>query len=203
MAISNYDKARDAASAHFAEYDQQKMIDKFALDHDGEYIYINFTGARYSVDRLTGEVTVDGKKAGYNEAMSIYDVLCCSKDDCRLSGRYIDLQNAGGAVRSSVLTGAPYLRASELFTGHTVELSAACESIGGVKTTVGDVAYILPAFDFLPMVLRFWDADDEFPANLRILWDENFPDFIRYETAHLVTSHVLETLSAHMQISGK
>ena len=41
-------------------------------------------------------------------------------------------------------------------------------------------------FPFLPVVLRFWDADEEFPASMQILTDRNILDFMRYETLMFV-----------------
>ena len=47
----------------------------------------------------------------------------------------------------------------------------ACERLGGSPGKVGDVSYTIPLFDFFPVMLQFWDGDDEFGPVLKIMWD--------------------------------
>ena len=49
-------------------------------------------------------------------------------------------------------------------------------------------------FDFLPVTLQFWDADDEFDAVLKIMWDRRTLDFMRYETTYYAAGRLLERL---------
>lgn len=44
--MSNYETMKDRMSSHFLEYDQEKMIRKFALEHDEKYLYIFFVGKK-------------------------------------------------------------------------------------------------------------------------------------------------------------
>lgn len=55
--MSNYETMKDRMSSHFLEYDQEKMIRKFALDHDEKYLYIFFVGRKYRINRITGGIT--------------------------------------------------------------------------------------------------------------------------------------------------
>ena len=55
-------------------------------------------------------------------------------------------------------------------------------------------AYTLDVFDFFPGCVRFWDADEEFPASLQFLWDANALDFLYYETLWYVMGEVLDRL---------
>ena len=85
--ISNYEKMKNEMSGVFLQYDQEKMIRKFGLEHDDNSLYIFCLNRKYRIDRLTGQVSWSEdeiqteKKADYNEAMTIYDVLCYSKED--------------------------------------------------------------------------------------------------------------------------
>ena len=52
-----------------------------------------------------------------------------------------------------------------------------------------------------PLILRFWEADEEFPASLQALVDRNTLDFLRYETLMFALDYVvkrLNTLCAEM-----
>ena len=63
----------------------------------------------------------------------------------------------------------------------------------------GDVSRILDVFDFFPVCVRFWDADEEFPASLQFLWDANALDFLYYETLWYVMGDLLERLTETIQ----
>ena len=45
---------------------------------------------------------------------------------------------------------------------------------------------------FLPVVLQFWDADEEFDAVLKLMWDEHILDYMHYETTYFAAVHLLE-----------
>ncbi|MCC8139276.1 MAG: DUF3786 domain-containing protein [Lachnospiraceae bacterium] len=202
MTISNYEITRDRTELRFLEYDQQKMIDRFQLQHDEQYLYISFVGRDYRIHRATGrtEWSEDGfahaTHAGFNEVLSICDVLCDSREGCRLSGRFTKINNLKGTVRSSGLGEELYGNYAKYFDGKTPELRKACEELGGERQTIGDVSYLLHPFPFLPLVLQFWESDEEFPASLKFMWDENTLDFLHYETTYYVVGHVLERLKA-------
>ena len=58
----------------------------------------------------------------------------------------------------------------------------------------GDVSYLLPLFFFIPVIHQLWDADDEFDAALKIMWDTNTLDFMHFETTFYAANHLLKRL---------
>lgn len=44
------------------------------------------------------------------------------------------------------------------------------------------------------MVLQFWDADEEFEAVLKFMWDYNTTDFMHFETIAFATFHLIDRL---------
>lgn len=101
-----------------------------------------------------------------------------------------------GSVRGGTLEkgGNFFQGAGEYFTGKTDALGRACEKLGGKKLEKGDAAYELQMFPFFPLVLRFWDADEDFPASLQILVDQNILDYMHYETLMFALGHMLNRL---------
>lgn len=198
--ISNYDITRNKMEQAFVRYDQQAMIDKFHLRHTPEHLFITFVGENYRIDRLTGKVercAADGTAcahAGFNESMTIFDVLCCSKPDCRLSGEYATVTNLPGIANISAPGAGTYAGAARLFANRCGALRQACRRLNGVEQRTGDVSYLIPLFDFMPVVLQFWDADDEFDAVLKIMWDKNTLDFMHFETTFYASNHLLKRL---------
>ena len=61
-----------------------------------------------------------------------------------------------------------------------------------------DVAYRIPMFPFLDVMLQYWDSDDEFPASLQLFVDDKTIDFMHYETAWFALSHLLERIKELM-----
>ena len=53
---SNYDITRDRVEGEFPQYDQETVIAKFHLAHDGEYICLRFAARDYRISRKTGRI---------------------------------------------------------------------------------------------------------------------------------------------------
>ncbi len=200
--ISNYDLTRDRMEREFARYDQERMIRQFRLDHTMEYLFISFVSETYRIGRQTGrvELCLPGSAgyahAGFNESMTIFDVLCCAKPDCRLSGEYATVTNLPGIANISAPGTGMYAGAARVFTHRSDALRQACERLHGTEHAgAGDLAYRIPLFDFLPVILQFWDADDEFDAVLKIMWDRNTLDYMRFETTFYAIGHLLKRLT--------
>ncbi len=206
---SNYEKMKDSMADVFLQYDQDKIIDKFSLEHDSAYIYICFFGLTYGIDRHTGKVlrfthSNSQDNADYNEAMTIYDVLCYSKDRRLPSHEWVNISSLS-AVKSGFLTksGDFFAGSGEYFSGKTELLKIACESLGGRQADGGDIAYEMDMFPFLQVLLRFWDADDEFPPSLQILVDKTILYYMHYETLMFAMTHMLNRLRDEMNMIKK
>ena len=67
--------------------------------------------------------------------------------------------------------------------------------LGGTPTDgPGDFSAVLPVLPFFPVLLRFWEADDEFPAQLQFLWDRNSMRYLTYETSFYTHGAILDRL---------
>ena len=189
----------------FLEYDQDQMKEKFGLRMDEDYLYLSMLQVLYRVSRHTGVVEWSEDdfqtctEAGFNDAMTVFDVLCDSKPYCRLSGKFCTVNMLKGTVHGSRPGGSMFRKEAEKFTGRVEELRTACEKLNGTKEKVGDVSYRLELFPFLPVILQFWDADDEFPASMQFLWDENVLDFLHYETLYYAMGSLLRRLERLME----
>lgn len=200
--ISNYDLTRDRMEQEFVRYDQERMIRQFQLEHTEEHLFLSFIGETYRVGRKTGRVerclpgSAGYAHAGFNESMTIFDVLCCAKPGCRLSGEYATVTNLPGIANIAAPGTGMYADAARAFAHRPDALRQACWRLHGIEQErVGDLSYQIPLFDFLPVILQFWDADDEFDAVLKIMWDRNTLDFMRFETTFYAMSHLMKRLT--------
>lgn len=205
--ISNYEKMKNNMAEVFLQYNQEEMIRKFSLEHDENYLYIYFLERKYSISRCTGEVfwSEDDfqtkEKADYNEAMTIYDVLCNSKENCHLENEWINIRSLSTVLGGTLKRDSDFFHnAGEYFDGKGKKLAHVCEALHGKKLEKGDVAYEIKMFPFLPIILRFWESDEEIPATMQILTDKNILDYMHYETLMFAMNHILDTLKRETEI---
>ena len=197
---NNYETMKLQMRNEFLKYDQASMIKKLGLRSDAENIYITFFGTEYAANRNTGDVHSERGEAGYNEAMTLYDVLCYSKPNCKASGRMVNMSSL-----STIQSGAMKREGDGLFGRYEAEfdqrdeaLTAACAKLGGTPEGKGDVACRIPMFPFLDVMLQYWDSDDEFPPSLQLFVDDKITDFMHYETVWFALSHMLERIKELM-----
>ena len=87
------------------------------------------------------------------------------------------------------------------FSGRAAALERGLVALGGRKLTGGDVAYEVDAFPDFPVAVRFWDGDEEFPAQVNLLFDRNATDLIHVESVVTIASQLqvhLERLAGEM-----
>lgn len=202
---SNYDMMRDRMELEFIKYDQLEMIRKFSLQYDKDYLYLRFIGRVYRINRRNGRVEWYSSAAktfihaNYNESMTIFDVLAWSKPGCRLAGRFVPMGDLPKTTKSASAAGSLFSNQSAFFAGRCEALQETCQKLGGTPGTIGDVSSTIPVFDFLPVMLQFWDADEEFGAVLKFMWDYNTTDFMHFETIAFATMHLIDRLKETME----
>lgn len=209
LSMSNYEITKNRVLKEFVKYDQEKMIKKFHLKYDESYVYVDFFNHRYRIHRVEGTVTwveipeesseqetwEKEQEANFNEVLTIFDVLCDSKDGCAASGEFVNMKSLSSIKGSTGNVGGSLFQSEAKFFDDKMEaLADACERLKGVKKGRGDVAYEIPVFNFLSFMIQFWESDDEFDANLEIFVDKNILQFMRYETMWYAVSHMLDRM---------
>ena len=163
----------------------------------GDKSKIKEVAAKIDMDLTDFEII---HEANHNEAMTIYDVLCYSKDRCHLSHEFININSLSSVRTGNLSTSSGFFQnTADFFNGKTVELRNACIALSGKELEKGDVAFKLNLFPFLPIIIRFWEADDEFPASLQILADRNTLDYMHYETLMFALTHLFSRLNEEMR----
>lgn len=204
----NYDKQALMAKELFLNYDQKEIIEKLQLEHDDFYIYLTMLGKQYRISRQDGTVEVKnrdvysldlGESIHFNIVMTIYDMLCYSKQTPVLAKEWCPL--AMLQITSTPSADVFTKKYAEAFSGKTEELWNACETIGGRKPEImagADVCWEFDLFPFFPIQFRFWDKDEEFPPQIKLLWDKNSLDFMHFETLYYAMGILLDTLQKNI-----
>ena len=183
---NNYLIQAQGAKQRFLGYDQEKLIRKFGLEFDEKYLYVNLLRDRYRIDRKNGDMQrekdgqwMDGNS--YEEVMTLLDLLCDSRDDRCLGGKWQNLQSFGMQFHRSLLEESRDPFADRIDANPDL-LHRAAEKLGAERISGGDMGYSFDFFENLRIGLLFWHGDEEFAPRVRYLMDENAKQYLRYET---------------------
>ena len=193
----NYQIQLENAQKFFLTYDQEKLIRKFRLKADENFLYITMFSTPYRLSRRTGKLerfTESWEDANtFGEVMTLLDILCDSRDDRFLTGKWVSTQHFGKHIHRGLLEieEDPLATAFDKAPG---SFRKACLALGGHAVKGGDEAYGVEVMDGLEIGIFFWHADEEFPAQLRFFWDENALMYLRYETMHYTLGYLRSLL---------
>ena len=194
----NYQLSRDRAQTYFLNFDQHAMVDAWNLCHDEQYLYPDFLGRPYRICRKTGSVfRPDGQEAGFEEALSIFDLLCHESPCKTLSGCFAPVNSLKGRPPIGVGTNFHSEIASRFDQNQEI-FRAACLALGGTPMSLGDLSFSFPVFGELTVRLKFYGSDEDFPASVVLLWDENMLQYVYYETVFYIAGFLLHQILEQM-----
>lgn len=204
---SNYDLQVDIGREIFLRYDQEMLIRKFQLEADDQWIFLTYLNTPCRISRADGRIEELGEQwtecRDYETVMTIYDLLCYSKGPQMpaLTGQWCTVGNfvVTGITNTETFTG----KYARLFDGKRAALEAACGLLGGViqpRMAGADVTCRIRVTDFFPVLLQFWEGDEEFPPRLLILWDRNADRFLHFETTFYLQGDILQRLKNKMKL---
>ena len=199
---NNYLIHAQQAKDRFTTYDQEVLIEKLHLSHDDNYLYTTMLSEHYRIHRKTGDICrktdTDWVEANsYEEVMTLLDLVCDSREDRFLTGRRKNMTDFGLMFHRNLLEGKADSWA-DLFESDPEGFRKACLSLGGKSMTWGDISFAIELFDGLSVLVQLWFGDEEFPAGLRLLWDENALMYIKYETMYFAKGLLLQKLKERM-----
>ncbi len=204
---SNYDRQVDIGRTYFLQYDQEKLAKKYHLQFDERYIYITYLSQQYRIDRKTAAIEKEENGSFvecriYTVVMTIYDMLCHNKDSAMplLTQQWTPVGGfaAAGANPDANLFVQKF---ADKFSGHVTKLTDACEKLGEIcpRLAGADVTARIDAFPFFPVLFQFWEGDEEFPPQIRVLWDKNTMQYLHFETTYYLQGDLIERLQSIME----
>lgn len=198
--MDNYQISRDRAQAYFLGFDQQALIRTWQLRHDETWLYVDFFGRSYQIHRGSGTVTRawDGTQAGFSEVMSIFDLLCHAGERKTVSGNFAPVNSLKGAPKTGGVGTDFYAGFAGCFDRDPQGFRSACLALGGTEVAMGDIGFRFPVFRDLAVIVKFYHSDEDFPATLTLLWDENTLQFLYYETVFYIADFLLGTIKERL-----
>ena len=201
--VDNYLLQARQAKQYFLRYDQDALIAKLKLKADDEYLYVNLLCELYRIRRDTGDMErchrgnwVDANS--HREVMTILDLVCDSRADRFVTGRWKIMQAFGMQFHSGLLEKERDPWAIR-FDRDPESLHRACLALGGKAIPGADICYSIEFFDGLPLCIQFWHGDEEFSPRLRYLWDENADRWLKYETMYFALNLLHGRMAEEME----
>lgn len=183
--MDNYRRQVEGAKQYFLRYDQQKLMEKLKLKADGNYLYTEMLCKPYRIHRATGNVQRLEEQwvqtNDHGEVMTLLDLVCDSREDRRISGRWANMLSFGGMFHRNLLEEGEDSLARRI-QENPEAFCRVCESMGTGRAPGGDLGGTFELFDGLKIALQFWYGDEEFAPRVRFLWDENALMYLKYET---------------------
>lgn len=205
---SNYDKLCIKWQQDFTTWDHEKLCEKlegFVCEEDK--IKLTYFKRPFEIDRKTGKITdleYPERNCTFNTQMVIFHILYYSKESPVNSGVWIPFRNVKGAgpfdsaYKKIVLNpGAAF------FFGKLESFIKAGEKKGFERLSYGDASFLVEVFPCTKLHFIFWDGDDEFPAQMNILFDKNITDFFHEETVVLLAEEGMSCLMEAADGSSK
>ena len=196
--LSEYQKLnpKEAAKRCGVEYDEER-----------QQFHIRLMGYRYLVD--FPEFAVHKEDEDEEGAFLLLDMVpakiivlrfLLSAQVVKSSGKYLTYREVPwGEVYFRQFEGRCLMRLKFGFGFKLDKFAEGMEKLPGVKKlSLGDVSYEFEFINGLHVRFILWAGDEEFPPQLRILWDRNTLSFVRYETAWYIMSALLDRLSQQL-----
>lgn len=205
-AASNYDLQVDIARGIFLEYDQELLIRKFSLEADEGWIFLDYLNIPCRISRADGRIEERHgdwiECRSFSTVMTVYDLLCYHQGPFppALFGQWCTVGNfvVTGVTNTDTFT----KKYAAAFDGRVEELRSACSALGGTvlpRMAGADLTCRIPVTHFFPVLLQFWEGDEEFPPKLMLLWDRNTTDFLHFETTFYLQGDLLDRLKQAME----
>ena len=198
----NYAITVRRAKTLFLEYDQRLLAEKLGAKMDEEFFYTRFLSEPWRIHRVNGDISRFHQGSwveadSFGEVLTLLDLVCDSKENRQPSGSWKNMRDFGHGFHQQLLEQRDSW--AEAFQQQPEAFASALESLGGEKYPLGDVAYTIPVFEDLRLLVQLWFGDEEFPAQLRYLWDENTLMYLKYETMFYAIPLVLNRIREQME----
>ncbi len=184
-----FDKTYDHYIKKIAALDFSTIAVNLGVKTDGETVTIPFFNTPYSVTR-EGVLTPDRKPAAFGVGVVLCNYLIqCPSEIPRAKEwhSYKDFRDAAPLVGTFANTVERPI--AENFSGRLSELEKAGRILGGiepVETFPYDLNMLIQALPRIPLLLLFNDADDEFPADCKILYEKRTENYLDMECVAII-----------------
>lgn len=201
----NYELTCEKWRKLFLEMDHGELVRRFQLKSDKNAVYIVYYSQEYRIDRMNGMITLTSEpeqKLSFNTIISIYNLFYYAKPEAEIRGEFVPFRKVKRAAPFDPAFQRTILRPlAGTFERRAALMEKACLALNGSPVRQGDVGYVIHAFACMPLMVVFWDGDEEFNAQANILFDADITDFIHEETVVCIASDLVRRLAEEAGIA--
>ena len=179
----NYELVYGELLREVADVDLRKVSAGLGGPYKGDHLEIQSLGQSYRIS-TQGIWKVDGKEPN----ISVRIILChylLQAGQGKLTGEWVsyrDFKDSAFFISNFQVNVED--RITQYFAGRASDLEEAArhldgEPYGGFQT--GDVCYYFLALPKVPLLLVFYDKDEDFPASCKVLFDKSAPIWLDME----------------------
>jgi hypothetical protein len=170
--------------ARIAGIDFLSRADVLGAQISGNALIIPFYGTPYRVS-VDGVVDAAGEQANFAVSVVLCQYILHCPDNVAADGSWVtyrEFKDAAPLIGYFTTNANKVIEST--FAGDMARLEKACKRLGGVSFDDGSAFDISIRFDFIPRIpvlLRFNDQDDEFPAQCSILFRQSAERYLDME----------------------
>ena len=175
--LEDFDKSSEFWNWENFSEEIRTLKNKFGIGND----YVDIMGFR--VDFETGETTDQLTNTKTSTSRVIPHLYYHSKSqDKGVANEWVKYNALSGSWACRYNFDEKDVNAlADAFVNKRQELFTALKILGGKEADFGDAAFELPFLPMVKVLLVFEDADDEFPARVRLLYDKNSIFYMPHE----------------------
>ena len=182
----------------FRGYRPERAVGSLCLPCDEAYIYVTYLGKHYRLACETGILEKEIEDGSWspdlfmNEALVIYHLLGDVQDAPSVSGIWCPESELDPVQVRSGNRMDPLMREfAKRCSGHQDVLEQKAVLLGGRRLEKGDAGFEFYPFPFFPVRLIFWEADEDFPAQVQLLVDKNAAQYMHFEAVSCVLADLM------------
>lgn len=184
-----FEKTYNDYLAKLVELDLPDLADKLNLKESGHGVLVSLLGEKYQVSSA-GIFDSNGQRAEYDECIVIFKYLLMCPEIIPTDtawAAYHSFKNAQPLLH--YFTRETIKPIEESFSGNLKLLERVVKKIGGITVTDDasyDLSIQLNALSRIPLFLRFNDADEDFPSQCTILFQETVERYLDMESVSIL-----------------
>ncbi|MFI3313580.1 MAG: DUF3786 domain-containing protein [Eubacteriales bacterium] len=200
---SNYDRVCHQWQAKFLTWNHAQQMENLSFStFDDQFVHLVYLTKAYAIDRKTGVITEENSPKNpvpFSVQMALYHIQYYAKPNPKTCGQWVpfrDVPRAGpfnDAFQKTIV--AP---CAQFFAGRPEFLRQTAQNLDFPLLDHGDVSFLVKLFPNLYLKFIFWDGDEEFPAQLNILFDKNIIDFTHEETVVMMAGDACDLLCGRL-----
>ena len=194
---SVFDETYHDYLAQIAELDFKKIGDQLGAEMAGDELIIPFFGKPHRIS-AAGITAPSGSRPSFSVCVILFKYLLLCPDHDPVENDWVSFKDfKDSAPFSGAFVNYTEAALAKYFSEHLKDLEAACRGIHGhppVATFSYDLCMQFKALPKISVLLLFNDADDEFAAQCRVLFERRAESYLDMECLAMVGMLLFEYL---------